>query len=67
MFANDLIQAYLGTFEDDLPEGTESEHRMWAIAKITGHTPKQRLMTWMEWNGIFGYAERAYTIATTGM
>lgn len=32
--------------------------------KIEQHTPKERLEVYLEWNGIIGYANRAFEIAT---
>jgi hypothetical protein len=38
--------------------------RTWAKNRILSDTPKERLTTYLEWNGIFGYANIAFEIAT---
>ena len=50
-----LIEAYMGW------HGFDRER---AIEEIKGDTPKQRLATYLEWNGIIGFAETAYLVAT---
>lgn len=36
----------------------------WVRQKILSHTPKARLDIYLEWNGIQGYVETVYDIAT---
>lgn len=68
--SNDLIEAYEGYYEDEMaadltsPMEEPEDARNWAINKIISHTPKERLEIYLEWNGIIGYADRTYQIAT---
>lgn len=62
---NDLIEAYLGYYEDEIANVTDKTE--WAQRKILADSPKQRLETYCTWNGIIGYAGRMYEIATKGI
>lgn len=76
--SEDLIGAYLGYYEDDYSrllsyatggvdldaEAEKSWLRNRAIQNIINDSPKDRLMVYMEWNGIFGYDGRVYELAT---
>jgi hypothetical protein len=76
--SNDLIEAYVGYYEDEWLEEfhnevaganvADEEWKTWsrnrAIQKIVNHTPKRRLEVYLEWNGILGYIGRIYELAT---
>lgn len=66
--ANDLIEAYRGRYEDAhkpqeagrfVGEPTTEE----AIQMIRKDTPKERLATYLQWNGIIGYTNRIWEIS----
>lgn len=75
---NDLIEAYTGFYEDhymdeyrgEFPGRNPSgdEYNEWAINRATqqiiNNTPEQRLKIYLEWNGIIGYSNRIYKLAT---
>lgn len=57
-----LLAAYLGFYEDELLHAADKEAE--ARALIKSHTPKQRLAVYLEWNGIHGYTESIWGIAS---
>lgn len=76
----DLIEAYMGVYEDDLlrahhiifahsPE--TQDFIQWAEGKIPamirGATPRERLDTYLQWNGILGFTSAIFAIATEEM
>lgn len=65
----DLIEAYLGFYGDaDAISGmSDTQKHDWAIRMILDDSPKQRLRVYCEWNGIIGYDNRLYEIATQGI
>ena len=65
--ANDLIEAYEGIYEDRLAEMPAGEREEWIKEKIIGHSNKERLETYLSWNGILGFANRIYEISTGEM
>lgn len=67
--ANDLVEAYKGVYEDQITKdlGDLWEDQMarilWCHGMIVNHTPKERLETYLQWNGIFGYTGRIWDIS----
>jgi hypothetical protein len=70
---NDLIEAYKGYYEDDRDtlrkftnEGTFmfDLFEEWIRLKIVSDSPKERLERYLEWNGISGYTNTVFEIAT---
>lgn len=65
---NDLIEAYIGLYEDefigDAALSTRESQVAWASDKIRRDPPKERLAVYLQWNGIIGYTGRIYDIAT---
>lgn len=55
-----LIEAYKGYHDDELPG---CEGRM--IALIQQDPPKRRLKIYLEWEGILGYTDIVFDLATT--
>lgn len=70
VISEDLIEAYSGVYEDEMASDLtvlmeEPEHETeWVVSKILSDTPQRRLEVYMEWNGIIGYSDRAYELAT---
>ena len=71
--SNDLIEAYKGYYEDEIEHDRKTHSApcspgeyptYWAKCKIQSHTPKERLEVYLTWNGIIGYTNRIYEIAT---
>lgn len=68
-----LKEAYLGYYEDEMAADLtapmeEPEHaEAWVLNKISSDTPKKRLRVYLEWNGIIGFSEVVYAIATGQM
>lgn len=68
-----LEEAYLGYYEDEMAADLtvpmeEPEHaKAWVLNKISLDTPKERLRVYLEWNGILGYSEVIYAVATGKM
>lgn len=71
---NDLIAAYTGTYENELVQQgdgsfkrtndmTTEEFQRWVEWKIVADSPKERLETYLTWEGIHGYSSRIYDIA----
>ena len=74
---HDLIEAYIGYYEDEWMEElrseigdkpiTDEEVKLWmenrAIQEIVNNLPLARLKIYLEWNGIIGYAGRIYELA----
>lgn len=64
---NDLIEAYKGYYEDEwaLLISQEESFVLERIRETILHdTPKKRLEVYLEWNGILGYTNRIYELAT---
>lgn len=73
---DDLLEAYLGVFADDLKRAfdvteftpVKPDFDEWAVMKaalmIQGAPPKERLDTYLQWNGILGYTSAIFAIAT---
>lgn len=74
---NDLVEAYLGYHEDDLVaeyahlkqgESDMQAYDQWVLAtiekRVRNDSPRDRLATYLEWNGILGYTGRIFEIAT---
>lgn len=62
---NDLIEAYMGYYENEWHADTPEDVRREGVIKtIIDSTPKQRLEVYLEWNGILGYTNRIYELAT---
>lgn len=73
---SDLIEAYKGVNEDDLQRAftatiftpSDPDYDAWVemkvILMIQAHTPKERLDTYLQWNGILGYTSAIFAIAT---
>lgn len=69
-----LMEAYLGYYEDDFSAEFpgvaksgltfEEWNKAQADKKIRADSPKRRLEIYLEWNGILGYANTVYEIAT---
>lgn len=62
-----LMEAYIGTYEDDMPlqvRNSLADRDAWIEAKILSHDAKQRLRVYLSWQGIVGYTETIYMIAT---
>lgn len=57
MIPNSLIEAYVGFYELT-PERAE--------AMLRAHDRKQRLAVYLVWNGIIGWADSIWQIATEG-
>lgn len=74
--SNDLVEAYKGRYEDESVRpwtraesgytlmGPDEAIDKWVREKIASHTPRERLEVYLEWNGILGYTDRIYEIAT---
>lgn len=73
----DLIEAYMGVYEDDLLRAHRvtfasspevQDFNQWAEGKvpamIRAETPKERLDTYLQWNGILGFTSAIFAIAT---
>lgn len=72
----DLIEAYTGVHETDLRRAYEAtkffpttpEFAAWREMKVTlmiiSETPKERLDTYLQWNGILGFTSAIFAIAT---
>lgn len=62
---NDLIEAYKGSYErEDYPETmTDIEYDQVIYDKINGHTPKERLAVYLNWNGIIGWTDRIWELS----
>ncbi len=78
---NDMIQAYKGHYEDEILKdfnehfiehglGKAKDERLfgteWVKTKVESHSNKERLEIYCSWNGIIGYSNRLFEIATTG-
>lgn len=56
-----LYEAYEGYYEDEMARDLEKpmeepeDTREWIIEKIHGHTPREQLKVYLEWNGILGW------------
>lgn len=62
---NDLVQAYEGRFpHEDYPHMSEEEWKAEIGRMIIDHDAKQRLEVYLEWNGILGYSNRIFELAT---
>lgn len=77
IIGKDLVEAYMGVNEDEWnrewdkaisEEKTDMSCEAYARDRahivIAEHTARQRLEVYLEWNGIIGYADRIYEIAT---
>lgn len=60
-FHSGLVEAFKGYY--DL-EGDEPERAAIGIIQSADH--KERLRVYLEWNGILGYTESVFDIATNG-
>lgn len=66
---NDLVEAYEGFYEDEMandltvPMEEPEDTRAWVEAKIRGHSARERLEVYLEWNGILGYTGRIWDIS----
>jgi hypothetical protein len=61
---NALREAYLGFYENEL-EHLSPEARTGEVRKlIAAHKPKERLAVYLMWNGIYGYTDQIFAIAT---
>lgn len=67
---NDLIEAYKGFYEDELiskeriptdQENAAFEVKM--IERIRSNSPKERLDTYLQWNGIIGWTNRIWELS----
>ena len=72
---NHLVGAYYGTYEDTLLEQddrtfkhykdmTPEDFHTWVMWRIIADTPAKRLETYLTWEGIHGYHQTVYDIAT---
>lgn len=63
-----LIEAYEGYYEDEMANDLtvpmeEPEHsRDWVLRKIHGHTPREQLKVYLEWNGIINWEAQIFRI-----
>ena len=71
---NDLIEAYKGFYEDELnifgaakakETGLSAETHIDLKVQlmIKSHTPKERLDTYLQWNGILGWTNRIWELS----
>ena len=61
---NDILEAYRNKYDrGDFPDITDEAYEESIVKMIVSHTPKQRLETYLEWNGIIGYTHRIFDIA----
>jgi hypothetical protein len=59
----DLIAAYQGVYEDSPDHPNGEPNTEWALEKIRKDTPKQRLDTYLQWNGILGWTNRIWELS----
>ena len=62
--SKDLLEAYKGYYETDLELSLKLNGYKDIEDMIRSHSPQRRLEVYLEWNGIIGYANRAFEIAT---
>lgn len=61
MISKDLLEAYQGHYANHEDEACDVQT---AEEHIQRHTPQQRLDIYLTWNGIHGYTDRVFAIAT---
>lgn len=62
-----LVEAYLGVYEDEISDEVlenDQAKELWAKVLVLKHKPEGRLSTWLQWNGILGYNELIWSLAT---
>ena len=57
-----LIEAYVGYYGDDMLNVSKET----VLPLIKAHSPKERLAVYLTWNGILGFTDEIYSIATEG-
>lgn len=65
---NDLIEAYKGYYENEWhptedPQN-QKDYDVYVRNRIEADSPKERLEVYLEWNGILGYTNRIFELAT---
>ena len=70
-----LVEAYKGYYEDEYDatqqhaDGASSLESAafdgWIANKIENDSPRDRLHVYLQWNGIIGYTDEIYQIATS--